>query len=305
MNTSPASGSLDTGPLVSVIIPSFRMGAFIGDALASIASQQYTAWEVIVLDDHGPEDGTTAMVQAFADAWPGKRVVLSRHAENRGVSAARNTGIGLALGEFLAFLDPDDAWFPDHLERSMELFHRDAALDVTTGPVEVHAHRAGGVVTWKKPKEDWYFRMFPNSLAVQNFIQPSATLVRKSAILDVGVFDEDPEIQHIEDYDLWVRMIEAGRKFGFVKHPTSIYTIHEKGATANLRRMKVLHHNISLKHLGYFKRSSFALHQRSIEEVDHILGRLDGLERKMSGPVFRIAIKMDAILRKIKEYIRS
>lgn len=286
--------------LVSVIIPSFGMGRFIGDALASVAAQTYSEWEVIVVDDHGPEDGTHSVVKAFADTWPGKRVELLRHIENRGVSAARNTAIGVAKGEFLAFLDPDDLWFPDHLERSMQLFRSDAGLDVTTGPVEVHAHRQGGVVTWVRPRERWYFELFPETIALQNYIQPSATVLRRKAAEEVGGFDEDPDIQHIEDYDLWIRLIERGYKFGFIAAPTSVYVIHGRGATASMERMDRLHQKLRVKHYGYFRRSSVALQNRTIGQVDSVIVRMDRLERRVNGPLFRLAIAIDNILRSVK-----
>src|SRR5215831_13863239 len=102
-------------PLVSVIIPSYKMGAYIGEALQSVGGQSYRRWEVVVVDDCGPDDGTYDVIKAFRTSFPDHRVECVRHPTNRGVSAARNTAIAAAEGEFLAFLDPDDSWFPDHL----------------------------------------------------------------------------------------------------------------------------------------------------------------------------------------------
>ena len=201
-----------TSPLVTIVLPAYRMGAYIQGALDSIAAQSYTAWEVVVVDDHAPEDGTHAIVKAFAERMPDHRVELLRHAHNQGVSAARNTGIGAAKGEFVAFLDPDDLWKSHHLERCMEQFEQRDDLDVCTGPVEIFID--GEEATLKVTAQGlWHRRYFPNTLGIYNYIQPSASVVRKSALDAVGGFATDPELQHIEDYDLWIRLVERGGRF--------------------------------------------------------------------------------------------
>ena len=89
-------------PLVSVIIPCYKTGRFIGEALESVGKQSYLNWEVLAVDDCGPEDGTREAVKAFAANHPDQRVEYIRHDCNRGVSAARNTGIRAARGSVVA-----------------------------------------------------------------------------------------------------------------------------------------------------------------------------------------------------------
>lgn len=291
--------------LVSVVMPAFRMGRFIDEALASVGAQTYDNWEVIVVDDHGPEDGTADFVQSFAKAWPEKRVAFIRHEKNGGVSAARNTAIRASKGEFLAFLDPDDRWLHDHLARSMDLFKADPALDVATGPVLVEAVRQGRTVTWTKPKEEWPRSFFPNTLTLFNFIQPSATLVRAAAVEAMGGFDEDPVIQHIEDYDLWIRLVQGGSRFGFVKEPTSIYHVHGQGATADRARMQRLHAHLAAKHSGFFRHSNALLQMQILDQNESVMKRLDALEYVYSGPMFRLLRSLDRRLRAWKRRIRG
>ena len=100
-------------PKVSVIIPTYNRGAFITNAINSVLAQSFKDYEVLVIDD-GSTDNTPEVLQPYLDK------IKYIHQENSGVSAARNAGIRQAQGEWIAFLDSDDEWFPDYLEWQME-----------------------------------------------------------------------------------------------------------------------------------------------------------------------------------------
>ena len=99
-------------PLVSVIIPTYNRADLVRQALASVKAQTYRDFEIVVVDDGGT-DGTCEALSAW------REIRVLRHAHRRGVSAARNTGIDAARGEWLAFLDSDDLWLPDKLARQI------------------------------------------------------------------------------------------------------------------------------------------------------------------------------------------
>jgi glycosyltransferase involved in cell wall biosynthesis len=261
-------------PLVSVIMPAYKVGPFIGAALRSVAAQTHRNWEVIVVDDHAPDDGTKDIVHDFAKEHPQQRVEFIRHARNQGVSAARNTAIEASRGEHIALLDPDDLWAPWHLENCLASFRKEPAVDVCTGPV-VH-FRIGPPGTYRKlhPLPDWKVDHFPYSLAVHNFIQPSATVVRRTALMEVGGFETDPALQHIEDYDLWIRLVEAGKRFTFLRTPTSGYRKHAEAASADVQRMKELDQRIRKRHEAFFQ----AGHSRMLWIA------LDRVEKLSRGP---------------------
>ena len=291
-------------PLISVVMPTYRMGAFIGAALGTVVAQTYTHWEVLVVDDRGPEDGTLAIVQDFSDRLGKGRVRLIQHDVNQGVSAARNTGIAQARGEYVAFLDPDDSWSPDHLSRLWELFRSNKVLDVATGPVEVFQDGPDAPAPWVNAITEWQIRFFPNTLALHNFIQPSASLVRRSALERVGGFDTDPAIQHIEDYDLWLRLVEQGCKFAFLPLPSSRYRKHPGGATSDDARMNSLHDHLYRKHLSFFRTAQAALLKSMMGRVELLKQEVAQVNIERHGPLMRSIRAVDDLLRDLVRKLR-
>lgn len=182
-------------PRVSVIIPTYNRAALVQEAVASVLAQTYRDFELLVVDD-GSTDGTLAALAP----WDGEVRVLSRPSRG-GVSAARNTGIAGARGEWLAFLDADDLWLPEKLARQMAFMEAKPRLllsqteeiwvrrGVKVNPPRTHA-KAGG---------DIFLRSLERCL-----VSPSAALLHRRLLDDHGVFDE--ELPAAEDYDLWLRL---------------------------------------------------------------------------------------------------
>lgn len=291
-------------PLVSIVMPAFGMGAFIAQALDSVADQTYANWELLVIDDRGPEDGTTGSVNAFAKRMSAHHVELVRHERNMGVSAARNTGIEAGRGELVAFLDPDDHWFPDHLAKCVARFKMNRKLDVVTGPVEVLDERKPDGVTWIHGNAAWHSRSFPHSLAIYNFIQPSASVVRRSTVQKVQGFDTDPQLQHIEDYDLWIRLVGIGARFAFLDVPTTQYRRHADGATADTSRMRRLDAYLVAKHPSFFRESTAALNKQLLSDMSQLEKELADMRGQYNGPVLRSLVSIDRGLRWVWRRIR-
>jgi glycosyltransferase involved in cell wall biosynthesis len=120
-------GSPESAPLVSVVIPCYNGQKYLGEALESVLAQTYRPIDVIVVDD-GSTDESAAVVRRFPDV----RLYAQPHA---GPGAARNRGVALARGSFLAFLDADDLWVHDKLESQMAAFRADPTLDMVCGHV--------------------------------------------------------------------------------------------------------------------------------------------------------------------------
>jgi glycosyltransferase involved in cell wall biosynthesis len=238
--------------MFSIVVPCYQMGRFIKACLDSIGAQTNRDWELIVVDDCAPDDGTEAIVRDFAQSNPDRRIDFKRHERNTGVSGARNTAIAAAKGEWIAFLDPDDLWMPTYLARMAEKVTEDADTCAITSPVEAFIETPNGEFIDPLRFEGWQINRFPASLAVSNFMQPSSTVVLRSVINELGGFDTDPEIQHIEDYDLWIRLVQGGHRFGFINENLTRYRKHPAAATSNTRRMAQLHEHLARKHSAFF-----------------------------------------------------
>jgi glycosyltransferase involved in cell wall biosynthesis len=182
-----------------------------------VEAQTATPVEILVVDD-GSRDESAAVAERL-----GARVI--RHERNRGVSAARNTALGAASGEWVAFLDTDDEWLPSHLERLWTM--RDGHAAVAHSAVWVERpgreHHAYGV-TGRRPR----VLRSPAPLVADNFIPLSASLVRRSAALETGGFDTG--LTHAEDLDFWIRLAEQGSVL-VLPEIGAIYHLHDEQAT--------------------------------------------------------------------------
>lgn len=181
--------------MVSVIIPTFNRADKVVRAVSSVLAQTYTDYEIIVVDD-GSDDGTGSSLKQFE-----KRVKLISHPENRGVSAARNTGINAAGSDLIALLDSDDHWLPDKLAVQVRYFTDNPEIVACqTGEIWVrNGHRVNPMKKHIKPSGN----IFEPSLKLC-LVSPSAVMLRRSLLDEVGLFDEDLPV--CEDYDLWLRI---------------------------------------------------------------------------------------------------
>ena len=179
-------------PRISLIIPTHDRAHTLSRALDSALAQTRPADEIIVIDD-GSTDGTEALIR---NRYP---QVVYRRQPNLGVSAARNHGIRIASGDWIALLDSDDAWQPHKLERQLATLPSDTCIThcdelwirngARVNPMRKHA-KAGG----------WIYRHCLPLCA----ISPSAVLIQRGLLEQVGLFDES--LPACEDYDLWLRI---------------------------------------------------------------------------------------------------
>lgn len=187
-------------PLVSVIIPTYNRAAYIAEAIRSVQAQSHPNVEIIVADD-GSTDNTAEVVARFGDA-----VTYVRLPHRGQPAATRNGGLRVARGEFIAFLDSDDLFFPDKLATQLAGFeaHPEARLVYSNAyffrddPSQPTVHALDGL-----PSPSGH--VFEDLLR-GNFLAPQAVLMRRACLEEVGVFDENPDFFAVEDYDLFLRV---------------------------------------------------------------------------------------------------
>jgi glycosyltransferase involved in cell wall biosynthesis len=246
MSTPAPSPSPAASLLVSVIVPCYKMGRFLAAALDSVGKQTYPHWEVIVVDDAGPEDGTDEIVEVFAKANLRHRVIFTRHAKNLGVGSARNTGITAAKGRMIALLDPDDLWLPGHLQTQVEVLLKHPEVTVASSPAWLFSDNPDVRLPVPEYFCDWERQIFPYSLALRNGFPTSSVVLHKdrSPIL----FTFDTSLHGTEDWDLWFRLMSAGAKFHLGEEPTILYRKHPAAVTNHGDKLRIQLQGLSRKH---------------------------------------------------------
>jgi len=178
---------------VTVVVPTYQRSEFVLRALESVFRQTRLPQEVVMVDD-GSTDGSAELVE---QRFPQVRVIRQ---ENRGVSAARNAGIRQARGEWIALLDSDDQWAPTKLERQIEALDGGAYRVCHCDEIWIrHGRRVNPRQRHAKPG-GWIYRQCLPLCAMS----PSAILIHRSVLAEVGLFDETLPV--CEDYDLWLRI---------------------------------------------------------------------------------------------------
>ena len=212
-------------PLVSVIIPTYNYGRFVTEAVESVLAQvlpdgqAYTDYEIIVVDD-GSTDDTRERLAPYLDR------IRYIYQENRGLSAARNTGIKAARGNFIAFLDSDDLWLPEKLAVQAPVLERDPEVGLlgcaAVGYDEAHQRQASREISAEE-------------LVVSARFGPGSVVARRECFETCGLFDE--ELRSAEDRDMWIRI---ARRWRIVKlsQPLWEYRIHTGSMSFNIEKMK-------------------------------------------------------------------
>jgi len=214
-------------PRVSVIIPVFNGGKFIGQAIDSVLKQTFRDLEIVVVDD-GSTDETPSVVAQFSD-----RILYLRQ-ENQGVSVARNTGIEAARGDYLAFLDADDVWLPHKLQRQVECLNKQSNVSAV-GCGHYVADRELNVLEEKiplhsqSPLDDLLLFRSNHGLC------SSTLLVKKNVIYRVGNFD--PSLSTSADWDLAIRIAHR-YEVAFVAEALVYYRQHDANMHQNVGRME-------------------------------------------------------------------
>lgn len=197
-------------PTVSVIIPAYNAAAYIRDTLDSVFAQTYKNFEVILMNDGSPD------AEEFESAIePYRERIVYLKQENRGPSAARNAGILRAQGEYLAFLDSDDAWLPEYLAFQMKLFEGTPSLDmVYCDSLNFGDPRVAGTTFMRTNPSDGPVT-FESLLTERCSVITSCTVVRRRIIVECGLFEE--QMWRGEDYHMWLRVAGHGGRIAYHK----------------------------------------------------------------------------------------
>jgi glycosyltransferase involved in cell wall biosynthesis len=267
--TAQAS-AISGSPTVSVVIPAYGHRDFIGRTLDSVFAQTWTDYEIIIINDGSPDD-----TEAVLQPWLARSAIRYVKQKNAGVAAARNRGIGLAKGEFIALLDDDDLWPPNKLASQVELMRSNPTAVMVYGNLSYIDSRDAPYIPLDWEGKPLFARCHgPDNLgpsgqvfeafAEENWIiSPGQTLIRRSTLIGMGEPPLDPAIWGADDWDLWLRLADRGHVL-YRSEITLHYRFHANNTSRNAVRMNANSLKVLRKHRNQ---------QRSCPERFRLLGK--------------------------------
>ena len=209
-------------PLVSIIIPAYNVEKYVQEAIDSALSQIYKDIEIIVVDD-GSTDNTKKVLNPYIK----KGQIHYIYQENKGLSSARNTGIRAAKGGYIAFLDSDDLFLPEKMQRQVDFLEKHQEYDVCYCDI-YHFYEDEPEQMFKLNYSYYSGDAVLKNLFKRNFINPLSVVIRKNVVDKCGYFNE--KMKKTEDWDYWVNLAWKGVKFHFLPVILAKYRIRKQGS---------------------------------------------------------------------------
>lgn len=225
-------------PTVSIIIPAYNHAVYLPDAINSVLAQTYSDVEIIVVDD-GSTDDTRRVAAGFGDA------VHYVYQANRGLSAARNTGIVRASGDYIGLLDADDLYEPQFLRTLTSIL--DSEPSTAAAYCEFRFVDAAQRPLFQSGSTPVQSEQLFNTLLDGNFLAAHCLLVRRASYEDFGVFDES--LSACEDWDMWLRLAKGTSVRG-VDSILACYRLTNNSMSDDPARMLANRRAVLAKHIG-------------------------------------------------------
>jgi radical SAM protein with 4Fe4S-binding SPASM domain len=220
-----------TGPMVSVIVPTYNRPEMLKETIRSILAQNYQDFEIVVVNDCG-QDVEAIINELNKDE---NKIVYIKHSRNKGLAAARNTGIMVSRGKYIAYLDDDDIYYPHHLETLVGQLEKSGYQVAYTDAYRAHQVYKDGAYKITGHDIPYSIDFSKDILLSQNISPVNCFMHTKQCLGEVGLFDEDFHAH--EDWELWVRI---SRKYDFIhiKKVTTEFRWRMDGSTmsSNSRR---------------------------------------------------------------------
>lgn len=234
-------------PSVSVIMPAFNAGKTIESAILSVLSQTYRDFELIIVNDCSTDD-TEKIINKFKEK--DERIVYIKNEQNSGVSYSRNNAIKYAKGKWIAFLDSDDIWIKDKLEKQINLAEKnsDAVLVYTASSFITANGEPYLYVLHAKEKINY------KTLLKKNLVSCSSVMVKKAIVEKI----EMPSDKMSEDYYVWLQILKEYKYAYGIDEPLLVYRLSQKSKSSN--RIKSAKMTFNTYHaIGYSNVISFLL----------------------------------------------
>jgi len=207
-------------PFISIIVPTYNRADLIPKAIQSVLDQTYQNWELIIVDNFSDDD-TKGVIESFAD----HRISMLQLPRTGSVAASRNFGVLHSKGEWIAFLDSDDWWFPEKLSMVSKAIQNEPdliyhELQIVSGQDDKKSKMK---TKSRKLKSPIFFDLLQNG----NDIALSSVTLRKSTFAKVGGMNESPTFFAVEDYDTWLRIAKVTERFAHIPRVLGAYRLHD------------------------------------------------------------------------------
>jgi glycosyltransferase involved in cell wall biosynthesis len=240
-------------PFFSIVIPAYNAEKFLDESLGSVLSQTFKDYEIIVIDN-GSADNTQKKAESCL-AGKNVRYSVIREEKNLGIGGARNKAVQMASGEYIAFLDADDVWYPTKLERVHDTFAQNKDISLVCHDQNLaRFDESGTKIVGKMVYGPWHDDMYSYLLFDGNCLSVSATTVKKSRLLEAGLFSEKPEFDCVGDYDMWLRVSKIC-KFYFLHEILGEYRVSKWSTSANIEKQMQTEINVLNSHFSTLQHS--------------------------------------------------
>lgn len=226
-------------PKISILIPCYNAERWIAQTIESALAQTYTNKEVIVVDD-GSTDNSLEIIQTF----DGK--IRWETGSNRGGNPARNRLLELSMGEWLQYLDADDYLLPDKIEKQIEFLKDNSQVEVIYSPHITEEKSAQGfsynvhtIVNYPEPHDLWLLA------SRWHLPQTGGLLIRKDALNDIGGWQDG--LKHCQDYDLYVRLLKAEKRFAYCDQAGAVYRWWCSGTVMRRSVLEIYHDRLDVQ----------------------------------------------------------
>ena len=209
-------------PLVSIVIPAYNAAKYIGETLESVRAQTFRDYEIIVVDD-GSRDNSIGAAARFGG-------VICTRQSNRGAAAARNIGIHLARGKYVAFLDADDLWLPRKLEKQMAYCEANPGTQWIYSDALVFDSYTDRVVCRIGNRVQLHQGDVLHPLLLRSFIPSATPVVKRDVLYETGLFNESPDRRMAEDWCLWLRLARR-HPLALIDEPLARIRLHGENSS--------------------------------------------------------------------------
>ena len=217
--------------MISIIMPAYNAEKTLEFAVRSVLAQTYRDFELIVINDCSKDRTVELILDLMKED---RRIRMLSNTRNSGVSMTRHNGVEAATGEWLAFLDSDDAWMPEKLEKQVELQNRTGANLIFTASSFMNADGEKIEVVLHAPKRIGYRRLLK-----QNLLSNSSVMIRKSLYQQYEVLGDNMH----EDFACWLKVLQSGEIAHGIDEPLLIYRLSSESKSGNKKKAAKMNWN--------------------------------------------------------------